>query len=68
MLKKLEVKGMTCSHCEMSVKNVLNELKEVKNVDVDLDSKIVTVEGENLEDKKLIDAIEGIGFDVSGVK
>ena len=68
MIKKLEVKGMTCSHCEMSVKNALNELEEVKNVDVDLNTKIVTVEGGNLEDKILVDAVEGIGFDVSKVE
>ncbi|MDL2310591.1 cation transporter [Peptostreptococcaceae bacterium OttesenSCG-928-C18] len=67
MVKELEVKGMTCSHCEMSVKNALKELENVKNVDVDLNSKMVTVEGDNLEDKALVDAVEGIGFDVSKV-
>jgi copper chaperone len=45
----LEVNGMTCEHCEKSVKNALGELEGVHGVDVDLDSgKVdVTYEGCN---------------------
>ncbi|WP_099203540.1 heavy-metal-associated domain-containing protein [Miniphocaeibacter massiliensis] len=68
MKKILEVKGMTCSHCEKSVKSALVEVAGVNNVDVNLDTKLVTVEGDDLEDKVLVDAVEGIGFDVSKVE
>ncbi|QQK07384.1 heavy-metal-associated domain-containing protein [Miniphocaeibacter halophilus] len=67
-MKKLIVSGMTCSHCEKSVKEALGNLKGVKNVNVDLNTKVVTVEGDNLEDTVLKDAVESIGFDVDSIE
>jgi len=55
---------MSCGHCEKSVKNALGELEGVKNVNVDLGTKKVEVEGENLVDSTIKDAIEEAGYDV----
>ena len=55
---------MTCGHSEKAVKNALGELDGVKTVAVDLESKKVEVEGENLLDDKLKEAIEEAGYDV----
>ncbi|HHX69129.1 MAG: heavy metal-associated domain-containing protein [Miniphocaeibacter sp.] len=67
-MKKLIVRGMTCSHCEKSVKEALGSLEGVKSVDVDLNTKVVVVEGDNLEDAVLKDAVEDIGFDVDSIE
>jgi copper chaperone len=64
MKKTLLVEGMSCGHCEKAVKGVLGELDGVKNVLVNLDTKEVQVEGDNLEDSILKAAIEDAGYDV----
>lgn len=64
MKKILLVEGMSCGHCEKAVKNALGELDGVKNVSVDLGNKKVQVEGDNLVDSKIKEAIEDAGYDV----
>lgn len=64
MKKILLVEGMSCGHCEKAVKNALGELEGVKNVSVDLGNKKVEVEGDNLVDSKIKEAIEDAGYDV----
>lgn len=64
MKKTLLVEGMSCEHCEKAVKGALGELDGVKNVLVNLETKEVQVEGDNLEDSILKDAIEDAGYDV----
>ena len=64
MAKVLLVEGMSCGHCEMAVKRALEELDGVESVVVDLKSKKVQVEGSNLEDNLLKEAIEEAGYDV----
>jgi copper chaperone len=41
---KLNVEGMSCSHCEKAVKNAVGALSGVKSVAVSLKDKTVTVE------------------------
>jgi copper chaperone len=41
---KLNVEGMSCSHCEKAVKNAVGALNGVKSVAVSLKDKTVTVE------------------------
>lgn len=64
MKKTLLVEGMSCGHCEKAVKGALGELDGVKSVLVNLETKEVQVEGDNLEDSILKDAIEDAGYDV----
>lgn len=64
MKKTLFVEGMTCGHCENAVKRALSELDGVKDVQVDLGTKKVEVEGENLVNSVLKEAIEDAGYDV----
>lgn len=62
----LKVEGMSCSHCEMTVKKAAGSVIGVKGVDVDLKSKTVTVEHDPVlaPPDKIIDAIEEQGYDV----
>ena len=64
MIKTLLVEGMSCAHCEKAVRNALGELPEVKNVEVDLATKKVVVEGEGLVDDRLREAIDEAGYEV----
>lgn len=68
MIKKLKVDGMTCSHCEKSVKDALVKVDGVSDVAVNLETKIVTVEGSNLDENIMKNAIDDIGFEVSEIE
>jgi copper chaperone len=62
----LNVPGISCSHCEMSIKKGLGALKGIGNVIVDLNKKTVSLEYE--KDKVSYDqiktAIEDQGYDI----
>lgn len=64
MKKSLLVEGMSCGHCEKAVKEAVGEIEGVERVQVDLTSKKVDVEGENLKDDIIKQAIEKAGYDV----
>jgi len=53
---------MHCGHCERAVSAALEEVAGVEFVDVDLETKLVTVRGSNLEDSALRAAIEDAGY------
>lgn len=58
------VSGMNCSHCENKIRTFLNELSGVESIDVNLDSKIVSVvfnEQTNIE--AIQEAILDSGFE-----
>lgn len=67
-MKKIIVDGMTCGHCEKSVKDALGKLEGVTTVDVNLKTKEVKVEGDNLSDDLLRETIDDIGFDVTSIE
>ena len=64
MKKNIIIEGMSCNHCIMAVKNALSELEGISKVEVDLENKRAIIEGENLEDEMLKEAIEEAGYDV----
>lgn len=61
----LSVPGMTCGHCEAAVKQEVGGLDGVIGVDVDLDTKDVTVSGDALDRDAIVAAIDEAGFDVA---
>lgn len=65
-VKTLNVEGMSCSHCENSVKKAVGALNGVKGVEVDLNAKKVTIEfdPEKVNVKAIKDTIEDQGYDV----
>lgn len=65
-VKTLNVEGMSCSHCENSVKKAVGALDGVSNVAVDLKGKKVTIEfdTEKTSVDAIKDAIEDQGYDV----
>lgn len=65
-VKTLNVEGMSCSHCENSVKKAVGGLNGVESVVVDLKGKKVTIEfdPEKVSVDTIKDAIEDQGYDV----
>ncbi len=59
---ELKVKGMSCAHCQASVKKEL-EANKATNVNVDLEKALVTFEGE-LTKEKAKELIQDLGFTV----
>jgi copper chaperone len=65
-IKTLNVEGMSCSHCENSIKKSVGGLKGINSIFVDLKGKKVTVEydSEKVNLDAIKEAIEDQGFDV----
>jgi copper chaperone len=65
-VSSLNVDGMSCSHCENSIKKSVGALNGVSNVTVDLKAKKVSVEydPEKISIQIVKDTIEDQGYDV----
>ncbi len=61
--KAYVVPAMHCDHCKAAVTEELSAVHRVEHVDVDLQSKLVTVTGTRLDDATLRAAIEEAGYD-----
>jgi len=57
------VDGMSCEHCKVAVTGEVSQVAGVRNVDVDLDTKLVTVEGAGLDSAAVVAAIDEAGYD-----
>lgn len=68
MKKTLEVIGMSCEHCEKAVKEELNGVQGVDSVVVNLAEKQVEVEGDNLNELDLRNAVEEAGYVVEEIR
>ena len=61
----LNVEGMSCSHCVMSVKKALESVAGVKSADVNLKKKSAQVEhADNTDLTALKAAVEEAGYEV----
>jgi copper chaperone CopZ len=59
------VPAMHCAHCQASVSEELEAVAGVESVEVDLDTKLVVVRGEGLEDERLRAAIAEAGHEAA---
>ncbi len=59
-MREIKVAGMSCGHCEASVKKALEE-NNASDVVVDLAKGIVQFEG-TLEKEKISELLEDLGF------
>lgn len=64
--KNYTVPAMHCHHCELTVTREVEAVDGVTAVRVDLETKIVTVRGRDLDDTALRAAIGEAGYDVVG--
>ena len=67
MKKIIKIEGMKCENCSAHVKEALEALDSNLNVKISLFRKQATVEGENLNDEALKEAVEKAGYKVLGI-
>jgi copper chaperone len=65
--KIYSVPSMHCGHCKAAVTRELESVSGVKAVDVDLETKLVTIRGDSLDDTALVAAIDEAGYDAGVV-
>lgn len=60
----LKVSGMSCSHCQMTVRKALEQIPGVSKADVDLNAGTASVEAESgrVSLEQLMQAVEAAGF------
>ena len=56
------VDGMTCGHCRQAVIQEVLQVPGVRAVDVDLDSRQLTVAGETFDDEAIRAAVDEAGY------
>ncbi|HET8557876.1 MAG TPA: heavy-metal-associated domain-containing protein [Gaiellaceae bacterium] len=59
------VPGVSCGHCQTAITAEVTGVRGVDSVDVDLDTKLVRITGENLDDAALVAAIDEAGYDAT---
>ena len=57
------VPGMSCGHCRAAITAEVSAVPGVETVEVDLDTKLVAIGGENLDDSALVAAIDEAGYE-----
>ena len=63
MTTTYSVPGMSCGHCVEAITGEVGKVDGVTDVDVDLDTKVVTVAGGDPD--AIVAAIDEAGFDVA---
>jgi copper chaperone CopZ len=59
------VPAIHCDHCAASIKEEVGEVEGVESVDVEVGSKVVTIQGQQLSDDALRAAIKGAGYEAA---
>lgn len=62
-MKTIKIKGMSCGHCTASVKEALEKLDGISDVEVDLDNGEARFQGD-IDQNVIKDTIDAIGFEV----
>jgi copper chaperone len=56
------VDGMTCGHCTVAVTEEVTKVAGVAAVDADLDTKLVRVSGNDVDEAAVVAAIDEAGY------
>ncbi|MFB4301357.1 heavy-metal-associated domain-containing protein [Actinomadura sp. NTSP31] len=63
---RYSVPAISCGHCVTAIGGEVRQVPGVSEVTVDVDTKLVTVRGDGLDDAALRAAIDEAGYDVAG--
>ncbi len=64
MQYEFHVPDLTCNHCKMRIEKAVSSLEDIDSVNINLDKKLVSVEGDAPE-KNIRKAIQDSGYSVS---
>ena len=59
------VPGISCEHCRTAITSEVTAVAGVDAVDVDLETKLVRISGESLDDATLVAAIDEAGYEAA---
>ncbi len=59
------VPEVSCDHCRAAIAREVSTVAGVETVEVDLETKTVTVTGEPLDDAAIVAAIDDAGYEVA---
>jgi copper chaperone len=59
------VPGVSCGHCQQAISSEVGSVAGVETVVVDLETKMVTVTGEGLDEQAVLAAIDEAGYEVA---
>ncbi|KJE75891.1 heavy-metal-associated domain-containing protein [Ferrimicrobium acidiphilum] len=62
-MMQFSVPTVSCHHCQLAIQGEVSKLPGVQSVDVDLETKTVKVEGDDLGVDELLAAIDEAGYD-----
>ena len=62
---ELVVPGMSCGHCKAAVTAEVSAVAGVSRVEIDLDTKLVTVHGTDVSRDAVVTAIDEAGYSVA---
>lgn len=64
-----QVTGMTCAHCEMSVREEVGEIAGVEEIQVSAETgRLVITASQNLEDAAVLSAVDDAGYSAVRVR
>ena len=64
-LRTYKVPGMHCDHCRRAVEEEVSQVAGVGSVEVDLASKLVMVQGDDVSDDAVRAAIDEAGYEAA---
>jgi copper chaperone len=64
-IRTFSVPGIHCDHCKAAVTRELEDVSGVESVELDLETKLVTVGGDGLDNAALVAAIDEAGYDAA---
>lgn len=69
IVKTIDIEGMQCNHCKMTVEKALSQLDGVIKAEVSLEEKkAVIMSQKEIEDSKIREVIANAGFEVTGME
>ncbi|HOK02644.1 MAG TPA: heavy-metal-associated domain-containing protein [Spirochaetota bacterium] len=66
MKYKFSVPDMSCNHCKMRIEKVMNESGKVKDLSIDLNSKLVSMDS-TLSEEEIINLFDKAGYDATKI-
>lgn len=57
-----QVVGMTCGHCEMSIREEVGELPDIERIDVSAQTGRLVVTAEQIDDAQVLAAVKEAGY------
>ena len=62
MTIQLRVPDASCGHCKTTIEQAVSQVEGVETAELDLDSKVLRVRGDQVDGRIVTKAVEGAGY------